>query len=195
MVGILRTEEIVAQMKPFTRKQLSVFCVSCAARISPAFVALAQHTPRDKYDQWMGRGWQVAGALDQGTARALDAEILGAPEANETDSYLPDYWAMRALGPLAYSAEAVFEDALERAEWSSRATADLLADFAYDVPNDLRELEFGEQASVIDWLAAAADSFKIEEAIQRAEESRVRVLLPDIVRRFAIANGWKLSAA
>src|SRR2546423_14346968 len=117
-----------------------------------------------------------------------------APEANETDSHQADYWAMRAGAPLAYAVEAVFENGLERAEWSSRATADLLADFAHDVPNNLRELELGEQATVIAWLASAGEGFKIEEAIERAEKSQVKALIPDVIRRFAVSNGWKSSA-
>src|SRR2546429_5324106 len=123
-------------MRALTRRQLAVFCMSCAERISPTFAALAQHTPGNTYDNWRRRAWQVVDALDQVTARALDSEIMSAPETNETDSYEADYWAMRAVAPLAYAVEAVFENGLERAEWSSRATTDLLADFAYDVPNN-----------------------------------------------------------
>jgi len=188
------TEQLVEPMRAFTRRQLAVFCVSCAARISPAFAPLAQQTPTNTYDNWTGRAWQAVDALDQEMARALDSQIMSTPEANETDSYQAAYWAMRALAPLAYAVEAVFENGLERAEWSSRATADLLADLSYDVPNNLRELEFGEQAAVIAWLAAAGEGFKIEEAIDRAEKSQVKALIADVVRRFAVSNGWKSSA-
>ena len=185
------TEQLVEQMRAFTRRQLAVSCASCAERMSPAFVAFAQHTPLRKWKKWTALAWQVVGALDDETARELASEMSVAREANETDSYLPDYWAMRALNPLRYAVEAVFENAFERAEWSSIATRELLASFAYDVPNNLPEFELKEQIAVIAWLAAAGEGLKIEDAVERAQKSQVRALLPDIVRRFALANGWK----
>ena len=132
-------EPFVEQMRAFTRRQLAVFCMSCADRMSPAFVAFAQHTPASTYVKWMAQAWQVVGARDKVTARSLAVEMSAAPEADETDSYLPDYWAMRALNPLRYAVEAVFENALERAQWSSISARELLASFAYDVPNNLPE--------------------------------------------------------
>jgi len=184
-------EPFVEQMRAFTRRQLAVFCMSCADRMSPAFVAFAQHTPASTYVKWMAQAWQVVGARDKVTARSLAVEMSAAPEADETDSYLPDYWAMRALNPLRYAVEAVFENALERAQWSSISARELLASFAYDVPNNLPELEVSEQVAVVNWLAATGAGLEIDDAIKRAEKSQVKALLTDVVRRFAVSNGWE----
>lgn len=136
-------------------------------------------------------GWEVTDAQDVDGARKLHAEIERAPEAHETDSNRPDYYAMRALNPLAYAAEVLTaDDPLLRVQWSSRAATSLLRDLDFHVAGRLHEAEIQEQARVVEWLSAPGARIEIQKAMEAADQSDVSTLLPDLVQRVEIARGW-----
>lgn len=170
--------------------------MSCASKVSPAFVGFATETAHDVYQRWLASGWQIVGSTDVAEGMRLDAEISRAPERHETDSHRPSFYAMRALSPLGYAAASLFaDDPLTLAQWASRAVTSLISDLDYHVSGRLHDVEFEEQATLIDWLARAGEEAQLGQAMELAEQSEVRAKLPELVRRVIVARGWNGGAA
>lgn len=172
-------------------RQLGLFCMSCASKVSPAFLRFRAETAHEVYNGWVSNGWQVVSAIDVEGGRRLEAEISSAPESHETDSYRPSFYAMQALSPLGYAAESHFvDDPLTRAKWASRAVTSLIRNLDYYVSGRLHEAEFQEQAALIDWLERRGASVPLPEAMELAEKSAVRAMLPELVGKVIVARGW-----
>src|SRR5260370_4943164 len=128
----MHSAEIADRIQSFTRKQAALFGATCAARVAPAFVAFASEPSADELDEWLQALWALIEVPDATAARDLSARIFGAPEADVDDSNRPEYYAMRALGVLAYAVQILTDDDIVKpALWCADSAVSLLRDFDY----------------------------------------------------------------
>jgi hypothetical protein len=126
-------EEIAAELRRLPGWGQTVFAAGCAERVAPVFRAFCQPDSRGVLEAGLRAVWAAAqGDGGQRDVEQAAAAVAALPEADEDDSNLPTYQAMKALSVLAYALETATDGGPEEAaEWASGAALDIRAEMDF----------------------------------------------------------------
>jgi hypothetical protein len=198
-------EQVASDVGRLPQRHQAAFVLTCAERVAPAFLALADTGSVPTYREAMRAAWAALASTTaaDGPPQETRSAVAELPEADLDDSNRPEFYAGTAMYPLqvalAMLAGEAPDDAVRSACFSN---VDLCAELeagtdlrfvAHDAPLDYGPLEAVELAAQLGTLRILQNAPRLTAALAeqlRQQAVEVSQTLATAVERFAGERGW-----